>query len=73
MHRLSTSASVGLGANGGIYLTARDFVVNPATNFNGSVEIAHTGSPQAIVANSVAISGTTGLSFGTGYFQRVSQ
>jgi hypothetical protein len=61
-------------ANGTVYFNARDVqscgfptaCANPA----GSVEIAHTASPEAIVGSQTTLAGSTGLSFDTLLFQR---
>ncbi len=63
------STNVVVPANGGVFLNARDFV-NAAVTSSGNVQIAHPGSPQAIVATSTTLSATTGLSFDTIFFQR---
>ena len=38
--------------------------------FAGSVQIAHSGSPEAIVGSQTTLSTSTGLSFDTLFFQR---
>jgi hypothetical protein len=45
-------------------------VGDPATNFNGTVEIAHDGSPDALVGQMTSLSATTGLNFDAPLFQR---
>ena len=66
------ATSFNIPANGGDYLNARDIISNPslAANRTGTVEIVHTGSPQAIVGTATILSATTGLSFDTLFFQR---
>jgi hypothetical protein len=39
---------------------------------SGTVEIAHTGFPDAIVASTTVLSGTTGLSFDAPFMKRTS-
>ncbi|HEY6147801.1 MAG TPA: hypothetical protein VIZ69_08880, partial [Thermoanaerobaculia bacterium] len=48
--------------NGAIVLNARDFV-NPAVFSNGTIEIAHTGSPGQLSGSTTTLSGTTGIGF----------
>ncbi len=57
-------------ANGGIGINARTFVTNPATNFNGTVEVYHTASPEGLVGQVTSLSSTTGLGFDSTLFQR---
>lgn len=64
----TTSGSV--GGNGGIGLNARTFVTNPTVNFNGTVEIVHTGSPEALVGQVTSLSATTGIAYDSAFFQR---
>ena len=61
--------TVSIPANGTVILNARDFV-NPATFSNGSVSIAHTGSPQQLIGSTTTLSGTTGLGFDAEFTQR---
>ena len=49
-------------ANGTLILNAKDFL-DPGVFSNGSIEIAHAGSPDQIVGSTTTLSGTTGLSF----------
>src|SRR5262249_15315354 len=49
-----------IAGNGNAALNARTFV-NPATTPNGSVEIVHDGSEDALKASTTTLSGTTGL------------
>jgi hypothetical protein len=58
-----------ISPNGTAIVNARDFV-NPALFSNGSVEIAHEGSPQALVGSTTTLSGTTGLGFDAKFEQR---
>jgi len=64
----TTSGAV--GANAGIGINAKSFVINQSLNFNGTVEIAHTGSPEALVGQVTTLSATTGLGFDSMLFQR---
>ena len=63
-----------IAANGVLFINARDAMtcavpmVCPATA--GSVQVAHSGSPEAIVGSQTTLSGSTGLSFDTIFFQR---
>jgi hypothetical protein len=66
----TTSAS--LPGNGNIALNARTFV-NPVTAPNGSVEIVHNGSEDALKASTTTLSATTGLGFDAMFEQRRSQ
>lgn len=63
------TATVTIDGNSTLILNARDFV-NPAVFSNGSIEIAHTASPQAIVGSTTTLSGTTGLGFDAIFEQR---
>ncbi len=63
------TTTVTVPANGTVILNARDFV-NPATFSNGSVEVAHAGSPEQIVGSTTTLSGTTGLGFDAMFEQR---
>ena len=63
------TTTVTVNANGTLILNARDFV-NPGVFSNGSIEVAHTGSPQAIVGSTTTLSGTTGLGFDALFEQR---
>ena len=56
-------------ANGTLILNARDFV-DPGVVSNGSIEIAHAGSPDQIMGSTTTLSGTTGLSFDALFEQR---
>ncbi len=64
----TTSGSV--GNNAAIGINAKSFVVNQSLNFNGTVEIAHTGSPDALVGQVTSLSAVTGLGFDSMLFQR---
>jgi hypothetical protein len=57
-------------ANGGIGINARTFIANPVTNFNGTVEVYHTASPEGLVGQVTSLSSTTGLGFDSTLFQR---
>lgn len=56
-------------ANGTLILNAKNFV-DPAVVSNGSIEIAHAGSPDQILGGTTTLSGTTGLSFDAPFEQR---
>jgi hypothetical protein len=56
-----------IAGNGGALVNARDFVTGTTT---GTLEIAHVGSPDAIVASTTTLSNTTGLSFDNPCVQR---
>jgi hypothetical protein len=60
-------------ANGMLVLNARDVLscgAGVCTPGSGSVDIAHTGSPEALVGSQTTLSAMTGLSFDTVFFQR---
>jgi len=61
--------TVSIPANGTLIVNARDFV-NPSAFSNGSIEIAHRSSPEAIVASTTTLSGTTGIGFDAAFDQR---
>jgi hypothetical protein len=63
------TTTVTVPTNGTVILNARNFV-DPGLFSNGSVEIAHTGSPQQLTASTTTLSGTTGLSFDAPFTQR---
>jgi hypothetical protein len=67
VHTLSST----LPANGGTFYGARSFAGVLAA-VNGTIDIAFTGSPQALIANTTVMSATTGLSFDAGFSQRAS-
>jgi hypothetical protein len=60
--------------NGIYFVNARGIMAcdfpTACANANGSVEVAHTGSPDAIVGSQTTLSGGQGLSFDTLFFQR---
>ncbi len=58
------TTSGALVPNGSAAINARSFA-GAVTAGSGTVEIAHDGSPGAIVATTTVLSGTTGLSFDT--------
>ena len=64
------TTSGGVGAHAALGINARTFISNPAVNFNGTVEIAHDGSPQALVGQVTSLSATTGLGYDSMFFQR---
>jgi hypothetical protein len=72
--QVGTPANVVIPANGVYYVDARTILSCPYPTvcpaLAGSVEVAHTGSPEAIVGSQTTLSGTTGLSFDTIMFQR---
>jgi hypothetical protein len=61
-----------LAGNANTAINARTFV-NPATAPNGSVEIVHNGSEDALKASTTTLSATTGLGFDALFEQRRSQ
>ncbi|MEO8431538.1 MAG: hypothetical protein ABI592_08515 [Acidobacteriota bacterium] len=63
------TTTVSIPADGTIVLNARNFV-NPAVFSNGSVEIAHPGSPEQLQGSTTTLSGTTGLGFDAQFTQR---
>jgi len=63
------STTVSVPANGGIIVSARDFV-NPAVYSNGTVEIVHPGSPGQLTGSTTTISGTTGIGFDAQFTSR---
>jgi hypothetical protein len=60
-----------LNADAGTYINARD-ILGALASISGTVEIAHDGSPEAIVASTTVMSGSTGLSFDAPFTQRRS-
>ncbi len=64
----TTSGTV--AGNAAVGINARTFINNPAVNFNGTVEIAHWGSPQALVGQVTSLSASTGLGYDATLFQR---
>lgn len=66
--------SLSIPANGVVIYDARSIMSCPApaacAASSGSVEVAHSGSPEAIVGSQTTLSGSTGLSFDTLFFQR---
>lgn len=66
---IAGTTSVSVPANGTSILNARTFV-NPGAFSNGSVEVAHAGSPQQIMGSTTTLSGTTGLGFDAMFEQR---
>jgi hypothetical protein len=65
------TASGTLAANGSGFVNARDHAGAVAA-VSGTVEIAHTSSPGAIVASTTVLSATTGLSFDAPFAKRDS-
>jgi hypothetical protein len=63
------TTTVAIPADGTVILNARDFV-NPGVFSNGSVEIAHPGSPEQLQGSTTTLSGTTGLGFDAQFTQR---
>jgi hypothetical protein len=63
------SVSVAVPAYGVVFYDAR-FMTSGVRSGAGSVEVAHNGEPQAIVASQTTLSAATGLSFDTLFFQR---
>lgn len=66
--QLATTSGT-IAGNGIIAIDARGFPAVLAA-VSGSAELAHTGSPEAVVGSQTTLSGGTGLSFDTLYFQR---
>jgi len=66
---LLDSETINVPARGVIFVNARD-KFDPAAAPTGSVEMAHTEEPQAIVGSQTTLSPVTGLSFDTITFQR---
>ena len=66
--------SLSIPANGVVIYDARSIMSCPAPTAcaaaSGSVEVAHSGSPEAIVGSQTTLSGSTSLSFDTLFFQR---
>jgi len=63
----TTSGTV--AANAGLGINARTFV-NAAVTINGTMEIVHTGSPEALVGQVTSLSASTGLGFDSTLFKR---
>jgi hypothetical protein len=61
--------TVSIPANGTLVVNARDFV-DPLAFSNGSIEIAHAGSPEALIGSTTTLSATTGLGFDADFEQR---
>jgi hypothetical protein len=61
------SALGAIPANGNIALSARTYVTGATS---GSVEVVHTGSPEAIMGSTTTLSGTTGVGFDAPFGQR---
>ena len=61
-------------ANGVLFIDARTAMAcpfpTPCASTAGSVQVAHAGSPEAIVGSQTTLSSSTGLSFDTLLFQR---
>jgi len=66
---IAGTTNVSVPANGGLILNARDFV-NPALFSNGTIEVAHYGSPEQLQGSTTTLSGTTGLGFDAQFTQR---
>jgi hypothetical protein len=62
-------------ANGVVFVDARSVMNCPApvacSAAAGSVQMAHAASPQALIGSQTTLSGATGLSFDTLFFQRM--
>ena len=63
------SSSATLSANGATFIDARTRPAAVAA-VSGTVEIAHSSSPDALVASTTVLSGTTGLSFDAPFVKR---
>jgi hypothetical protein len=63
-----------IAANGVLFIDARTAMGCPAptpcASTAGSVQVAHAGSPEAIIGSQTTLSSSTGLSFDTLLFQR---
>jgi hypothetical protein len=57
-------------AHAGVALNSRVYVSNPETNSAGTVDVAHDGSPEALVGQVTTISGSTGINFDSPFHQR---
>lgn len=67
---VGTRTAQSIAPNGLYFIEARSVLCpNPCTG-QTSVEVAHAGSPEAIVGSQTTLSGATGLSFDTLTFQR---
>jgi hypothetical protein len=55
--------------HGNLALNARTYFSHPTAK-SGSVQVAHDGSPQAIVGSTTTLSGTTGVGFDAPFMQR---
>jgi hypothetical protein len=64
----STTGSV--AANSALGINARTYIADPVTNFNGTVEVTHDGSPEALVGQVTSMSASTGLGYDSTMFQR---
>ncbi len=67
---VGTSGSVTVSAHGGVGINAKTYITDPVTNYNGTIEIAHDGSPDALVGQMTSLSSSTGLGFDAPLFQR---
>jgi hypothetical protein len=54
----------------GVGVNSKTYIPDPVTNYYGTVEIAHDGSPDALVGQMTSLSATTGLGFDAPFFQR---
>jgi hypothetical protein len=65
-----------IAANGVLFIDARAAMgcayPTACPSIAGSVQVAHSGSPEAIIGSQTTLSGATGLSFDTLFFQRRS-
>jgi len=57
-------------ANGGVGVNAKTYISNPTLNFNGTVELTHNGSPDALVGHMTSIGATSGINFDSPFSQR---
>ncbi len=65
---LGSTGNVAVPGNGGVGTNSRSVV--PATNINGTAEIAHDCSPDALVGQITSLSAAEGLGFDAPMFQR---
>ena len=59
-----------LGGNASTFFNAREVAGVLPTNASGTVEIAYTGAPGGIAANTTVLSNSSGLSFDAPFYSR---
>jgi hypothetical protein len=67
---VGTSGTLTVPAHGGVGINAKTYITDPVTNYNGTIDIAMDGSPDALVGQMTSLSSTTGLGFDAPLFQR---